>query len=300
MRIGLLGVGRMGLPILRRLVAAGHEVVAGDPDAARLVLARAVGAESGDGAGVAASVDVLITVLPGPIELEEAMLSGGILAALTPGTQWLDLTTTDPRVAARLADAAASRGVDLVGAAIAGGVEDAEAGGLGFFVGGSPSAVGRARPVLEVLGDPQRIQVVGPHPGDGPAAKLIANLLWFGQAIAVTEALLLGRSLGFAPDRLRGILEHSAGASAFLADHAGALIEGDSLATFGIDRVVEELDTLTELAAEERLPFELSSLVARLHRDALERFGPVDGELLAARLLEVRAGRPLSDPGARS
>jgi 3-hydroxyisobutyrate dehydrogenase len=121
------------------------------------------------------------------------------------------------------------------------------------------------------------------------------NLLWFGQAAAVTEALLLGRSLGLDPATLLGVLRRSAAGSAFLDGYGGALLDGDVLPAFGIDRVVEELDTLTALAEEASVPFELSTSVARLHRAALQRFGAVDGELLVARLLEQQAGRTLRE-----
>lgn len=178
-------------------------------------------------------------------------------------------------------------------AALAGGVAAADGRTLGFFVGGTDAAVARARPVLAALGDPARFEHVGQSVADGSAAKLLANLLWFGQAVAVTEALLLGQSLGLEPETLRGVLARSAGGSVFLDDYAGSLLSGDYLETFGIDRVVEELDTLSSLAAAASSPFELSTLVARLHREALERFGPVEGELLAAKLLEAQAGRTL-------
>jgi 3-hydroxyisobutyrate dehydrogenase-like beta-hydroxyacid dehydrogenase len=288
----------MGLPILRALVAAGHEVVASDPDPARSAAGLAAGATVvATGREAAASAEVLLTVLPGPLELGAAMLgegeNEGVLAALPPGALWIDLTSNDPRLADRLADAAALAGVDTVAAALAGGIAAAEDRTLGFFVGATDAALARARPVLEALGDPPSIEHVGQSVGAGSAAKLLVNLLWFGQAAAVTEALLLGRSLGLDPQALRGVLARSAAGSAFLDDYGDALLAGDPVATFGIDRVVEELDTLTSLAGEASVPFELSTLVARLHREALERFGAVDGELLVATLLNERAGRPL-------
>lgn len=89
------------------------------------------------------------------------------------------------------------------------------------------------------------------------------------------------------------MLGNSPGGSVFIDQHLDALLAGDYLGSFGTNRVVEELDTLTDLAGETGTPFELSSLVARMHRQALARFGPVDGELLAARLLEERAGTTL-------
>jgi 3-hydroxyisobutyrate dehydrogenase-like beta-hydroxyacid dehydrogenase len=157
-------------------------------------------------------------------------------------------------------------------------------------VGGAPDAVARALPVLDALGTHE---VIGTDPGDGHIAKLLANLLWFGQVVAVTEALLLGQSVGLEPARLRVTLAASAGGSVFIDEYLDRLLDGDYLETFGLDRAVEELDTLASLARQEGVPFELSELVARLNGEALARFGAVDGELLAAKLLEERAGRTL-------
>ena len=264
-RIGLLGVGRMGGPILTALEAAGFDVLAFDP----------VTRPGPGDAAVIEHAEILLTVLPGAFELP-----------VVHDTLVLDLTSNDPRHAER----AALVGVSVVGAPMGGGVVAASNRSLRFFVGGSPGNVERARPVLEALGT---IDHVGHGVGDGYVAKLLANLLWFGQVVAVSEALLLGQALGVPPARLSSSLATSAGASAFIDKHLPALLAGDYLEDFGIDRVVEELEILVSLAADNRIPFELSTLVTRLHREALDRFGAVDGELLAARLLEQRAGREL-------
>jgi 3-hydroxyisobutyrate dehydrogenase-like beta-hydroxyacid dehydrogenase len=169
---------------------------------------------------------------------------------------------------------------------MAGGVTAAQSGTLRFYVGGGDDSVERARPILERVGTVER---VGKSIEDGYVAKLLANLLWFGQVVAVTEALLLGKSLGLSVDVLRLQLGASAGGSVFIDEYLDRLLAGDYLASFGIDRCVEELETLVSLAEANGVPFELSRLVARQHRDALERFGAIDGELLAAKLLEERA-----------
>lgn len=287
--VGVLGAGRMGLPVIRALVGAGDDVVAWDPDAVALARAASAGAAVADGvARAAASADVLVTVLPGVGEAAGAMAEA--LPALRDGSLWLDLTSNDPRAVERIAGLAASRRIDVVGAPMGGGAAAALAGKLHFFVGGTESAVGRARPLLETLGT---VDHVGEPVGAGYTAKLLANLLWFGQVVAVTEALLLGQSLGLSPAILRATLARSAGGSVFIDEYLDSLLDGDYLASFGIDRCVEELDILASLARDAAVPFELSALVGRLHREALERFGAVDGELLAAKLLEERAGRTL-------
>ena len=273
MRVGVFGLGRMGAPIAAAL-AERYEVVRYDPVVA-----------PGDPVALAATVDVLVTVLPGSAELDSLP---PVLAALRPGSLWLDLTSADPRVIRRMASE--TPGILVVGAPMAGGPAAAAQRRLSFHVGGAPLAVDRARPLLELLGT---VDVVGDDPGDGYVAKLLANLLWFGQVVAVTEALLLGRSLGLDPSTLRRTLAAGAAGSTFIDEYLDRLLVGDYAETFGLDRVVEELDTLASLARQEGVPFELSELVARLHREALERFGAVDGELLAAKLLEERDGRPL-------
>jgi 3-hydroxyisobutyrate dehydrogenase len=279
----------MGLPIARRLLAGGLDVTVFDLDPDRSAAAGT--AVAGSAAELAESSDVFLTVLPGIAEISEAMLGGGALVgSLAAGSLWLDLTSNDPRVAREIADAAVAVGVASVGAPMAGGVSAALAGSLRFSAAGEASAIDRARPVLEALG---AVDVVGTEIETGYTAKLLANLLWFGQVVAVTEALLLGQSLGLSPAFLRDQLATGAGGSVFIDEYLDRLLEGDYLETFGIDRCVEELETLASLAQAASVPFELSSTVTRLHREALQRFGAVDGELLAARLLEERAGQTL-------
>lgn len=293
--LGLLGVGRMGLPICRRLVTAGFTVTAFDlrPDCA--IEVRACGADwATDAVALAESADNVITVLPGAREVEQAMPGeSGVLEAMRPGACWLDLSSNDPRVARELAATASARGVEAVSAPMGGGVGAAESGDLTFFVSGAAPAVERIRPVLAALGRTDGISFLGEDVGAAHTTKLLSNLLWFGQAIAATEALLLGRSMEIDLRSLRGALASSAGASAFIDRDLDSLLSGDYLESFGLDRCVDELEITTSLAAENGVPFALSGLVARLHREALATFGPVDGELLVAKLLEERAGAQL-------
>jgi 3-hydroxyisobutyrate dehydrogenase len=294
--IGVVGVGRMGAPICVRLAESGHIVTAFDLDSS------AVGAVAGAGVSAAASLedlatasaDFLITILPGPVELS-AVMSGpdGLLQLLPQGSCWIDVTSGAPDVATRLAAEAATRGISAVSAPMGGGPNQARAGTLQFFIGGQDAAVARALPVLACLGNETGIERAGTNVADGHTVKLLTNLLWFGQVVAVTEALLLGQSLGVDLRVLRRALARGAGGSAFIDRHLDALLAGDYLETFGLDRCVEELETVTRLAAAAESPFELSSLVTHLHAEALAKFGPVNGELLAARLLEDQAGRVL-------
>ena len=138
--IGLVGLGRMGLPICANLVQAGYRVLAGDrrPEAARQ--AAGCGARWVPEVGrLATGADVLITVLPGPGEVRELMLgTGGAAAALRPGTTWIDMTSNSPNAVTEIRDALLDRGVQVLDAPAGGGVAAARQGGLQLLVGGKP------------------------------------------------------------------------------------------------------------------------------------------------------------------
>ncbi len=145
---------------------------------------------------LAAGADVLITVLPGPGEVRELMLgTGGAAAALRPGTTWIDMTSNSPTAVTEIRDTLLGRGVQVLDAPVGGGVAAARQGSLLLLVGGKAEVVAQHRDLLEILGSPGRVRHVGGY-GTGYTAKLLINLLWFGQAVATAEALLLGRASG--------------------------------------------------------------------------------------------------------
>ncbi len=290
-RIGFIGVGRMGLPMCVNLVQAGYQVTAGDKRAELESAVTRFGARwQGTAAAVAAQADVLITMLPGPGELHDVMAGhGGALAALPPSATWIDMTSSSPAAGRALGAAARARGIGVLDAPVGGGVPAARAGTLQLFVGGDIAVLERHRPLLEVLADPHRIAHVGGC-GAGYLVKLLVNLLWFGQAVAAAEALLLGRRAGLDLDVLHRALADSAASSALIRHDLGALLDGDYLTSFGLDRCCEELAAVTGLAREYEVPWELSEVVQRTYRRALNHYGPADGELLAIALLEEQAG----------
>jgi 3-hydroxyisobutyrate dehydrogenase len=267
LKIGFIGLGRMGAPVCANLSGAGHEVIAGDTGRPP--------------AEVAAQAEVLITSLPGPDEVRAAMLEGGAAAALPDGATWIDLSTASPEVGHAVADL----GVACLDAPVGGDPEAARAKALRLFVGGDRELFDRHRPLLELLGEPLH---VGAH-GAGYTTKLLVNLLWFGHAVATAEALLIGRRAGIDTGGLREALA----TTDFLREDLDALLAGDYKRNFGIDRCYEELRAITAVARELNVPAEVADVVTDIHRRAAERFGPVDGELLAVALLEERAGECL-------
>jgi 3-hydroxyisobutyrate dehydrogenase-like beta-hydroxyacid dehydrogenase len=276
----------MGRPICRRLVEAGFEVTATDIAAARRVDTEAAGARWADGLEQAvAAADIAVTVLPGPPEV--SAISGPLTAAMVKGGLWLDLSTASPAVARQVGAAAERGGVKVVDAPLGGSPEGARDGRLLTFAGGLDEDVERARPVLAAIA--AKVVTVGPH-GSGYLTKLLANALWFGQAVATAEALAVADRAGLELTRIQGALAQSAAGRGFVAEDAPALIAGDTMPSFSFARCVEQLRTLQGAAADLQVRTEVLDAVASVHRDALREYGDVDGELLGAHHAAARAG----------
>ena len=126
--------------------------------------------------------------------------------------------------------------------------------------------------------------------GSGYTLKLIANALWFEQAVATAEVLAIAVRAGLDPDTVQRALAQSAAGRGFVADEARALLAGDAMPSFALARCAAQLRTLDELAGELAVPADVLAAVARVHSDAVARYGDVDGELLGARFAAERAG----------
>jgi 3-hydroxyisobutyrate dehydrogenase len=291
-RVGFIGLGNMGGPMCRHLVAAGHDVTAFDMNAgalARLVDAGARGASSVD--DCARGAEVLITMLPAPPQVEAVCLGdGGAVAALDPGSIAIDMSTSSTAVGARVVAAAGLRGIDVLDAPVAGQSIGAQAGTLAIYVGGSESAFKRARPLFEAMGDPARIFHLGPN-GAGYTVKLLLNLLWFIESVAVGEVLSVGVRAGVSLDRLHAALVGSPANSVFLErDVRMVLDDGDYDEAFPMRLVTKDLGLAVDLAREVGVPVELTALVEQIHRRARTLYGDDAGEISAVRLYEDLAG----------
>ncbi len=293
----MIGLGRMGLPICARLVTHGFAVTGTDLIPGKRAALEAIGATwSPSAAAAAAGADVLVSVLPAAAEV--AGVIDEVVAALAPESIWIEMSTAAPSVARDLVAAATAKRIRVLDAPVAGNPDAARDGRLLSFVGGDEHDLTSAREVLGAVADP--IVHVGPA-GSGYLLKLLTNALWFGQAVAASEALTVARRAGLDPEVVRDALGQSAASSRFLAEHGGSLLAGDDLATFELSRCCDQLTSLLAVGAELAVPLELVAATADIHRRALEHYGDLDGELLGARWVAERAGlRFGSDAGAAS
>lgn len=292
-RVGFIGLGQMGAPMCAQVVRAGFQVTAFDVRADALAAARAQGAATaGSSAECAAGADVLITMLPGPAQVEDVLLgTGGAVAALAEGALVADMSTSAPALGRRIAAAARERGIAFVDAPVADAKRAAE-GRLHIMVGGEAADVDRARPVLAAMGGADRVTHVGPV-GAGYAVKLLVNLQWFVHAVAAAEAFAVGARAGIDVRTLYDVFVAGPARSSFLEHEALEVLEdGDYAERFPLGLVSKDLALTTELAREAGVTVELAAVTERLYERARQRFGDGAGELGAVRLYEELAGMP--------
>lgn len=207
-KIGFIGVGNMGGPMARNLVAAGHDVTAfdlSDELVAKAVQGGAIGAKSASAAVTGA--DVIVTMLPAGKHVR-TVYGEAVLPNAASGALLIDCSTIDVETARDVAKMAADAGHGMVDAPVSGGVGGAEAGTLTFMVGGADGPFSEARPILEKMG--QNIVHCG-GPGNGQAAKICNNMMLGIQMISVAEAFVMAEKLGLDHQKLFDVSSKASG-----------------------------------------------------------------------------------------
>ena len=219
-RIAFIGVGNMGLPMVRNLLAAGHEVRAYDLSPA--ALSEAVRAGAGEAVGLADAVtgtDMVITMLPEGDHVRAAYLgdggNDGILGHAPRDALLADCSTIDIASAREVAAAASGAGYEMIDAPVSGGVMGAAAATLTFMVGGSAAGFARAEPILAAMG--RNIAHVG-GPGHGQATKICNNMMAGIAIVGAAEVACLGEALGLDAKKLYDVLSTSSGQT-WMMDH---------------------------------------------------------------------------------
>lgn len=299
--VGFIGLGSMGGGMTRNLQRAGFPLVVTDlrPESAAELIAG--GARWADTAAeVAASSDLVITMLPTPRHVADAVSGpAGILDGIADGGTWIDMSTSVPEVADAVRAANADRGLHILDAPVSGMSVGAANGTLQIFVGGEAEDVERLRPVFEAMGDPERILHVGGH-GAGYAVKLMINQLWFSHLVATAEVLAVGVKAGVDLGVLRDALIASPANSNFVQNDVLSILEnGDYDEGFALALACKDLGLSIDLARSVGVPVELSSLVDQVFRRGRAQYGDRAGEMAPFKLYEDLIGTPLRLAGAR-
>ena len=196
MKIGFIGLGRMGLAMVSRLLAAGHEVYVFNRTASKLASLVSEGAKACETPGeVAGHADVVLSMLADDTALNAVTAGdGGLISVMSKGAIHIAMGTHDVNFIRQLADDHAAAGQILLAAPVLGRPDAVTAGRLGVIVGGDPKAVSHCLPVLEALG--RRVFQAGTDPGSASAMKLANNFLLASAIESIGEAFALVEKSG--------------------------------------------------------------------------------------------------------
>ncbi len=291
MKVGFIGLGTMGASMASNLQQGGYELVVHDvrrEAAAPHVAAGATWADTPRRVGEAA--EVVFTSLPGPAEVEVVALGDdGLLAGMSPGKVYFDLTTNSPAVVRRIHGVFAERGVHVLDAPVSGGPRGARTRKLALWVGGDETVFLRHKPVLDAIGD--RAIRVGAI-GAGSVAKLVHNCAGYAINCAMAEVFTLGVKAGVEPLALwQAVRQGFLGRRRTFDGLADQFLRGKyEPPAFALRLAHKDVTLATALGREQHVPMRIANLALAELTEALNRgWGDRDSRV-AMVLQEERAG----------
>ena len=290
MKVGFIGLGRMGMPMSQRLLKAGFHLTVHNRSRGKVDEIARLGAHPAfTPADVTRASDIVLTCLPDVPASEQVFLGeDGIVSATRPGQILVDHSTVGPSTSRSIARAAEASGASFLDAPVSGGVERAADGTLTIMAGGDQEAFEKARPVFEAFG--ANIRHVGTS-GSGSVVKLINQLLVGIHSLAAAEALLLGTNAGADPQVLLEILGTSWGASFMLSRNGPVIMERDfANGRTPLRLIAKDMGLIQELAVEMGSPTPAGDSALEIILEAMnKKMGEMDVSCLFLPL-EERAG----------
>jgi 2-hydroxy-3-oxopropionate reductase len=264
--IGFIGLGVMGRPMAKHLLAGGHRLVVhsrSQPPVDELVAAGATAATTP--AEVAQRSTIVITMLPDTPDVTRVLTGpDGVTTGLRRGSIVIDMSSISPVETKRLAAVVASRGATMLDAPVSGGEIGAKNASLSIMVGGEEAAFARARPVLSCMGHPERIVHIGTEPGSGQICKACNQIAIGGALAGVSEALAMARKSGVDPALVRQALLGGFAASRVLEVHGERILSNNYVPGFRTRLYQKDLRIANETAAEHAVAIPVTALVTQL------------------------------------
>ena len=255
----------MGRPMAKNLLKAGYAVIVHSrsrPPVDDLVAAGARAASSP--ADVARQATRIITMVPDSPDVEQ-VLEGehGVFGALQPGTIVIDTSSIAPATATRLAARAAALGATMLDAPVSGGEIGAISGKLSIMVGGDAAAFDTVKPILDAMGNPERVVRIG-DAGAGQICKLCNQMVLGGTIAVVGEAFSLARKAGVDPAKVREALLGGFAASRVLEVHGERMLKANYVPGFRTELFAKDLRNVAVALSENSAPAPVSAVVQQL------------------------------------
>ena len=267
MRIGFIGIGKMGKPMCRNILKAGHSLVVANRSQPALDELASEGASvARTPAELTARSEIIMTCVTNPASVDDVYEGNeGIISAIQPGQIAVDHTTVGPGTSRRLHSAITAKGAGFIDAPISGGTAGAESGTLTVMCGGDEAVFEQAKPALESVG--QNIYLAGPS-GSGAVIKLVNQLLVGIHVAASAEAVVIGAKAGADPNVILEIIGNSFGGSAMLKRSIPLAVGRKFEAGTPVSLVLRDLGTIGQMCSEVGARMTLGKVAESLFNEA--------------------------------
>lgn len=272
MKIGFIGLGNVGGKLAGSILRNGFDLTVRDlnEDLVQSFLAR--GAARADSAkALAEACDIVITCLPSPAACSHVMeADDGVLAGLSEGKIWAEMSTTDEGEIKRIAELVRTKGASPIECPVSGGCHRAATGNISIFAGCDRDTFGRMLPLLTTLG--RRVLHTGDI-GTASVLKVMTNYLATANLLTLSEAMVTMKAAGIDLATTYEAITISSGTS-FVAETEGQVIlNGGRDISFTMDLVKKDIGLFQKIAADHNVPLEISPLMVDIFDDGIARYG---------------------------
>lgn len=274
--VGFVGLGKMGVPMARQLVAKGYKVLGCDysPEATQRAVELIPGAQAADYDTIAKKCSLIILMLPDSNSVNAALFGSeplGLGAQVARGTIIVDMSSSDPSVTRVLGEKLAKIGVGMVDAPVSGGVKRAVSGTLSIMVGGGDDHIAQVHEMLSAMGS--TITKTGPL-GSAHAMKALNNYVSAAGLVAACEALRIGQAFGLEPESIVSILNSSTGKNNSTENKLSQFVVSRKFDSgFSLGLMKKDLSIALGLAKEMQVPTAIGDSVLDAWKAAEERLG---------------------------
>lgn len=291
-KVGFVGLGKMGLPMALRLLDAGHEVIGCDlRDTVRGGFEKRGGQWAATPAEVASQCETVFVSLPTPAVVERVATGPQGLAEGGRMKTYVDLSTTGPQMAKKVAAELGKRGIVALDAPVSGGIAGAAKGTLSIMASGPKDAFEKVSPLFECFG--KKPFYVGEAAGGGQLMKLINNLLSATTLAASCEALAFGMKGGLDPEVMLTVLNASTGRSGATDDKIPRYVLPGQPISFGLDLSFKDISLAVEAGEQLNVPMYFGRTTHQLWHHALCTGGPGQDMMDVVKCIDGYAGSKL-------
>ena len=288
MKVGFIGLGNAGGKLAGSLLRNGFDLTVRDLNDSLVNEFVARGASTiGSPREMAELCDIVITCLPSPKACSEVMESkNGIIAGLSHGKIWLEMSTTDEAEIRRIGLLVESTGALPVDCPVSGGCHRADTGNISIFAGCKREAFEKALPILKTMG--RRVLHTGDL-GTASTLKVMTNYLATVNLVSISEALTTMKVLGMDMNVTYEAIKASSGNSFVHETESQVILNGSRDISFTMDLVSKDVGIFNELAERKGLDLEVAPMIVDIFKDGEERYGPRELSPNIIKRLEERA-----------